>query len=1356
MKKHRLLSLLLALTMMIGFLPAFELHAEAAVVLGVDDTYNTKSGTPSQSLAFRTGYVRNKGAGSGGNGTARQLEVMVQLNTLTSSSVVGAVVMRATDYASSNLYKGSPTDINDTSIFAPNAAVQKNYYGVGLRTAQAGETELKLEIVDYATADKNSLLSGGTATYKNMAASAVKTAVPYYFEEYVLVVFAQDTSGLAEKYYVDRFYLDSEGYVRTPSYMVQYDGNNPPGNSDPGGVPGNQIQRAAWDDDHLAGGTPDDMRLSNATPTCTGYAFLGWTTAPLDPLAEGTQAPANGTSVTSGTKSATFYAANNLFPKQDPYSVTKLYALWRTVPVKFSHADGINYTVTNEGTEAAPNWVMSWKTAPQVGVALNSGGIGYAQPAGSGLQPAGTKTFSVETYQGSTRVSTINPYNNITVGRLGNDYTWGFIAASGPTNHTYKDDGTAETYSMVVTVTDPSNNTSDTITVRFSEIQKRAQDAPDKDVNTGLEGAVNTLNGDPESKLPAAVEAEKITELGVADAAALYADGFTDGQIIGFYSTGRKTVQNSASGETMNDKSGSLRDYYLKNGMVYEYRPLEVDGTPQEYDNDDAGWREVPVPQKYYTGDNLTKVESAMAYKTATTACTTMKIGNPPTLGGESVQKVETKQQAAAWGPAYGWIEWNADGLPVVHGLTVGDVYQVRFRANTTSSASDPVRVTVTAGGGGGDGGETPGPSGGLAVNLAGGTTSETQSPANTQEKYNALLAEAAKLQPGDTLDLSAFDFEPVRENYSFAGWTTGEVDPETKSPKLYRAPTKVTVTWIDPLKDGDDKTLKTDTMVSGGALPAAPTPDSHDGQTFLTWRRTADAAGNITCTADYVPAGTVTYIWRDSAAEEGAPPLKTMPSSTAPEQSLYPEVTPPEGKTLEWVIGAPETAEGEGGVTTVTVYITATYPTSGGTTTSTPYEFQVPTQGVSSLAAVWEATTGGFFPIVFYDWDGVTLLGTKIVPKTANAADQQRLIDEAMEEMAVSQMSAANAEAYRSAGYDPAQGTDAAYYDKDKPLSNKKGYTFGKWIDFDAVDENGNEVYTNYGAVVSVSSSGTMAEDLPEPAGHVFTAADRTNGITVKAAYRTNASMVPLTENSDYRVRNYVVETESYTRFAGSANYGITVTVRRVNTEGQGVHRVRKLGLRVSMTINGNTVYSLQTLDNADVVTAQVAVSDKVSVVSIAVVDLCDNLLLGGSSNWVTGSAGRSNLLTENMGGTGAAGVTNPGFIMKGNLSYICDEAYNAQSLGKDSSTMTLAASHLTTAGLDYNPVYGQAGTSARDRMAAAKENIYKMCVSLPERRVLTWDEMQEAIKRGTVWDKTLNGGAGGWTNGFTGAYVP
>ncbi len=402
-------------------------------------------------------------------------------------------------------------------------------------------------------------------------------------------------------------------------------------------------------------------------------------------------------------------------------------------------------------------------------------------------------------------------------------------------------------------------------------------------------------------------------------------------------------------------------------------------------------------------------------------------------------------------------------------------------------------------------------------------------------------------------------------------------------------------------------------------------------------------------------------------------------------------------------------------------------------------------------------ADPSSFFPIVFYDWDGVTLLGSKIVAKTDNATEQQQLIEAAMKEMQEEQ-SATTEQLDGKLWYD----------DPNLPLTYKKGYTFGKWIDFDAVDENGNEVYTSYGAAVDVKNASKMAVDsegnvdyaLPEPMGHTFASKDY-SGITVKAAYYTNDDMKPLTDLPAAQVskRNYTVSPVSYLQFGGTTNYAISVRIQREQAiEGvdTGVHRTRKLGLRVAMTVKGASgiVYSMQELNNQDDLTATVAVNNQVENVSFSVIDLCDVTNYGGTTNWADGAAGRSNTLTLVPGG----GHEAPGFIFNSAIGYFNDQVRLADESGdvsqdirdnKTTSGATAADGNYTAADFNYNPVYNSAtGAAARRRNALA--NILDMYQSITPRRNLTWDEMQEAIKRGTVWDN------GGWTNGFTGVYIP
>ena len=143
----------------------------------------------------------------------------------------------------------------------------------------------------------------------------------------------------------------------------------------------------------------------------------------------------------------------------------------------------------------------------------------------------------------------------------------------------------------------------------------------------------------------------------------------------------------------MTDKTGTYTSYWINHGSLYQMRPLKVGGETLTYADDETGWREVPFRKDKYTkADDLKKVEAAMGYKAATEAITT--------TNGATVAKVEEKTLTAPWPANYGWIQWNGN-LPEIHGFSVGDVVQLRFKANDNYSASEIVPITIGGGGGG-------------------------------------------------------------------------------------------------------------------------------------------------------------------------------------------------------------------------------------------------------------------------------------------------------------------------------------------------------------------------------------------------------------------------------------------------------------------------------------------------------------------------------------------------------------------------------------------------------------------------------------------------------------------------------
>ena len=177
---------------------------------------------------------------------------------------------------------------------------------------------------------------------------------------------------------------------------------------------------------------------------------------------------------------------------------------------------------------------------------------------------------------------------------------------------------------------------------------------------------------------------------------------------------------------------------------------------------------------------------------------------------------------------------------------------------------------------------------------------------------------------------------------------------------------------------------------------------------------------------------------------------------------------------------------------------------------------------------------------------------------------------------------------------------------------------------------------------------------------------------------------------------------------------------------------------------------------------TTQIAVNSGVTYVTVEVIDVCAVKSMTGSKAWASDAATRSAALRDDAGdGTNQ----HPGFVLNGTVGFINDAIATALEGGDTGDnirnnhsvtgiTTTVGTAHY--APFDYSTVANATGTGAAVRRRGALANIFEMYASLPEKRSLTWDEMQEAIKRGTVWDSTVNDGAGGWTNGFTGTYAP
>lgn len=1263
--KKRLISLGLTLALVLGLLPYAVLGA--AVTSDVDPGYNTASGTASESALFSTAYVRNKGAGSGGNGTAKNIEVVVNLKSGgEATQLVYAVVMLAKNF--DDTYAANVANINNTTYATLSAtAVSPNYYAMSARAKGTGGT-VTLPLVPASAANASTMQGGGTVANKVMQGSPVTGK--YYHEEYVLVVFAHDADGHAERYYIDRFYLDSEGYVLTPSYAVRYNANNPPHTSgytnNVTNLPGFQIQRAAWTDDraNAAAQAPGDMKLTSQQPKRTGYEFVGWTTAALDPLAEGTAAPANGSTVTSGTKSATFYTASGTFPQPAKlYTATDLYALWRVVPVKFSHnAQAGKYTVAQEDGKG---WVMTWiEPIPQVGVGFNTGNIPFAQGPGG-------KIYKVVTYENGTQIhDSGNPNVNPPVSK----YTLAVKKGTADTNWTIsgtpKDHSNGKTAELVITVTDVSNNTSDTITVRFSQVKKGAQPIPTADANTGLQSKVQTTD-----QTGAPLETP-------------------DGQIFGFYSTGPVTssdyegtgyLPTTTTAANGTYGTGTMTAYYLNLGMVFEYMPVKLkdaDGILQDV-ADNKGWREVPFPESWYSEADQADLTASMQ-SGATRKIVSSKAGN-------NAKATITASDCEAWPASYGYITFD-EGLPVIHGLHEDDVYWVRFRSNEQYEVSKEREIAI--GGAVSGGGETPAASGGLAVNLAGGSESENSSG------YSELKTAAKNLIAGQELDLNVYDFEPTRDGSAFLGWTLGERDTDGNL-ILYRAdePETITVTWVD--HDGT-VIVEAITVKVGDPLPGHPAENpTREGYTFDQWVRSEDGEGNVTFTATYTevtepepePTPTPTPDPESPAARDGEGDGEvTDPGEGGGEGEEPPPVTPtpPVGTAAIWVDGLTGETILEGTTETEapkkpfhSCYTaaeewtevtgedgTVTYTISYTRNTKVPMPETTP----ASLAAVWQGGSdpdpSDFASIVFYDWDEATVLGSIVVAKGVDATDE-------VNKFVQTQMSP-NSRDYTGNEGDPYFVDDAAF-----PMTYKKGYSFeGCWLPYES------DVPTVYGTRVDAANAGTVTK--PErPKDSEIDFRNVTENLIVKAAYNENSEL----NTTNATNRRYTAEAISYTRFATTQNYGITVQIKRENANGEGVPRIVNPALRITLATTAGNIMMMIPLDSTDVTTAQVVANGAVSRVTWAVIETYNN------NNWV-GAGGRTANINSNAG---TMNVRDSGFLYLCTLGGINDMLEEYTTMANPTTTVYNYINNNSLTGIGLTVPSGVTIVRAKDALLAA-----------------------------------------------------
>lgn len=380
----------------------------------------------------------------------------------------------------------------------------------------------------------------------------------------------------------------------------------------------------------------------------------------------------------------------------------------------------------------------------------------------------------------------------------------------------------------------------------------------------------------------------------------------------------------------------------------------------------------------------------------------------------------------------------------------------------------------------------------------------------------------------------------------------------------------------------------------------------------------------------------------------------------------------------------------------------------------------------------VQSANTGGgsnpadFAALVFFDWDESTLLGSLVVD---GKAEQSEIIKQT-NDFALTLMAPdndgnkpsmgdtwADTDAKNCTIYNPELGDDGkARY----PLSNKQGYTFGKWVEFDS------DAFTIYGKSVHPTEGNDMVEIAPPDSP---TYSNISGGLVLKAAYTANTVMDSLTSSAQ---RGYVISNNSapdagyYGRYGTSANYSLKFKVERKNSENHPVQRPRTTALRVIVKVGDSELYSLINMKNIDNQIVEVAAPGNADSVSVSVIDI------GGVSDWVSRSAARSDVFQLKSIQEG----DNLGYVIYGTVNYI------NQEIAENGAT-TFGAGIYNNANLTVSKgnVHGATSTGATALRKQAATNIregQQQKLAAEGILYLSWQEMRNAIKNGNYADST------------------
>lgn len=250
-------------------------------------------------------------------------------------------------------------------------------------------------------------------------------------------------------------------------------------------------------------------------------------------------------------------------------------------------------------------------------------------------------------------------------------------------------------------------------------------------------------------------------------------------------------------------------------------------------------------------------------------------------------------------------------------------------------------------------------------------------------------------------------------------------------------------------------------------------------------------------------------------------------------------------------------------------------------------------------------ASPDDFAAVVFYDWDGSTMIGAIIMNRALTLDQVQKSIQDFVK-------------------------------DHEDVFTTKKGYTFENvWLDYNS------NIPTRYGRYIAPGVTTLIPEsDIDEKDHADFTRLANGETMVVKAAYRGTVD-AGLTSSTGAAANRYRVTADSYSRLGMSEIYSVTFKIERLTTSNVPVPRAAAPVLRIqTISDSGEEGYIMVQLPCNDLEYGTVTVPGTVATVRGYVVDNYE------FENWV-GAATRSGTATVNRDG-------EKGYMHQGILGYI------------------------------------------------------------------------------------------------------